>query len=53
MTALQRELLRRGVFLAATGAGFISTVTTEADLEMMAAALREALAELPQREETT
>lgn len=44
--ALQRGLLRRGVFLAGTGAGFISTVTTEADLDMFADALAAVLREI-------
>ncbi len=44
--ALQRGLLQRGVFLAGTGAGFISTVTTEADLDTFADALAAVLRDI-------
>ncbi|MGM0584221.1 MAG: aspartate aminotransferase family protein [Pseudomonadota bacterium] len=46
MAALQRGLLERGVFIAGTGAGFISSVTTKDDLDSMAGAMRETMAGL-------
>lgn len=39
MTTLQHGLLQRGTFLASSGAGFLSTVTTEADIDAFADAL--------------
>lgn len=41
--SIQHGLLQRGVFLAATGAGFISTVTTKQDLEEFGEALSQVL----------
>ena len=43
IAAVQRGLLQRGVFLAGTGAGFISTVTTTADLDRFAEAFAQTL----------
>ena len=43
MTALQREMLVRGTFIAATGSGFISSVTTTDDLDQFGTALADAM----------
>ena len=43
MTAIQRGLLQRGVFIASNGSGFLSTVTTESDIDTFGDALAEVM----------
>lgn len=43
MTALQLGLLQRGIFIASTGAGFLSSVTTDADIDAFGDALAEVM----------